>query len=342
MSNSPKPAGVGVIMCTLTILATRLGGGIVGVPNSAKVVGYVTLEIIQVVYALMGMYSMWMLLRCREITGKPSYSSLAMHLLGNWSLYFVNTIIAIAQCGFPIIFFIVFGDVAATLINKMSPNVPAFWTSAFFTHFILAVAMLYLIVKKEIHQLRHAGLFVLGLISLFILLLFIHYLISDPDPEKKEDVVDSTLNVKFFAAIPTIITSYSLQPSLFTAFGSLRNKTTKNGLIAGWTAIGICFIVYLITPLLAFGLYGSGVKGNLLINISKEEGALPIILKCIFIIIAVVKIPIIFFIGKEAILIMFDEATRRSYTRPQQPKIVEQKVVAENKLATDVPLEDGK
>ena len=140
------------------------------------------------------------------------------------------------------------------------------------------------------------------MISWFIVLLFIHYLTSNPNPEPKKSLTDATLNLKFFASIPTMIVSFAFHPSLFTAFDSLREKSTLNGLKAGWGAVLIAYITYSITPLLGFGLYGANVHANLLVDISLEEGTIPVILQIIFLVIAVVHIPIIFFIGKEALL----------------------------------------
>jgi len=85
----------------------------------------------------------------------------------------------------------------------------------------------------------------------------------------------------------------------------------------------VAFLVYLVTPLLAFGLYGSNVESNLLINIGEEKDALAIILEIMFLFIAITHIPIIFFIGKEAVLIMFDEATRQSYSKHALHKVGE-------------------
>ncbi|CAI2364604.1 unnamed protein product [Moneuplotes crassus] len=310
-----KAAGIGIFMCTLTLLGTRLGGGIVGIPGANKTIGYVTFQCMMTVYAFMGMFSIWLLLRVREITGKASYPDLGIYLYGRWSIYYVNALIGLAQLGFPIIFFIVFGDVSKSLILQIDSGAGDFWTSRWFTHILLALTMLYLILQKEIQNLKYAGFALLGMITVFIVLLFLHYLISDPDPDPSEDLTDTTLNTKFFSRIPTMIASFSFQPSLFTAFASLKHKTTANGLKAGWIAIWVAYITYTITPLLGFGLFGAQVESNLLKNLSGDSRALPIILQILFLIIAIVHIPIIFFIGKEAVLIIFDEATRGSYSK---------------------------
>ena len=279
------------------------------------------------VYIFMGMFSIWLLLRVREITGKSSLPDLGTYLYGKWSIYFINFLIAFAQLGFPIIFFIVFDDVAKGLILEIDSNASSFWTSRVFTQVSLAIVMLYLILKKEIHQLKYAGFALLGMIGVFIVLLFLHFLISNPDPHPTEDLTDTKLDIKFFANIPTMTASYSFQPSLFTSFASLKHKTTGNGLKAGWSAIVVAYVTYSVIPLLGFGLYGANVQSNLLKNLSGDSGFLPIFLQILFLIIAIVHIPIIFFIGKEAALIIFDEATRGSYSK--QNAQVEKKVKIE-------------
>ena len=175
--------------------------------------------------------------------------------------------------------------------------------------------MVYLILKKEIHQLKYAGFALLILISIFIVLFFIHYLTSNPHPSPKADLAYTKVGVKFFAFIPTLATSYSIHPSFFTAFLALKYKTTKNGTKAVTLSIGALFIVYILTPLISFGLYGVSIKSNMLKNVAEDKGVIPVILLFLYLMIAVIHIPIIFFIGKEGVLIFFDEATRRSYSK---------------------------
>jgi len=250
------------------------------------------------------------------MTGLASLSDLGNYCYGRISIFFINTLIALAQLGFPIIFFIVFGDVSGSLIERAHGS-SSFWSTRWFTQSLLAIIMLYLILKKEIHQLKYAGLVVLTCIVVFLFLLFIHYLVSDPNPVAKIDLKETTLNIQFIAAFPTLISSYSINPAFFTAFASLKNKTNTNGILAGTLTLIIIFCVYVSSPLLAYALYGAAIKPNLLKNVSLEHDILPTILQFIFMIVAILHIPIIFFIGKEAVLIIFDEATRRSYSRPK-------------------------
>ena len=85
--------------------------------------------------------------------------------------------------------------------------------------------------------------------------------------------------------------------------------------------------------MLSFELYGEDVKSNLLLNVSEEHSVLPTILQFLFIAIAVVHIPLIFFAGKEAVLIIFDEITRKSYSQPLKVDSMKDNIsVTENKI----------
>lgn len=256
-----------------------------------------------------------MILSVRDITGRASLPAQGTYAYGNISIYLINALIALAQLGFPIIFLIVFGDVSGNLLERLGAGPNSFWTSRWFTQTLLGVLLFYLILKKEIQNLKYAGLVVLCLSFIFIGLLFIHFITSDPQPEETADLLDTKIDIKFFTGFPTLITSYAFQTTFFTAFASLKNKTHKNGQLADLFArIGV-FIIYVTSPLLAHGLYGENIEKNLLKSISKEDGAFPVILEIIFLFIPALSIPTIFFVGKEAVLIIFDEITRKTYSR---------------------------
>ena len=56
------------------------------------------------------------------------------------------------------------------------------------------------------------------------------------------------------------------------------------------------------------------MKSNLLLSIAADEGAIPVILLFIFLIVAVVQVPIIFFNGKEALMAIISEALYKTYS----------------------------
>mmetsp|Transcript_1230 Transcript_1230/g.1241 ORF Transcript_1230/g.1241 Transcript_1230/m.1241 type:complete len:106 (-) Transcript_1230:79-396(-) len=70
--------GVGVFVCTLTLLGTRMGGGIVGIPFATLQLGFVTAIIIQIVLFLAAISSIGLYLRVRTLTGRSSLSDIGL------------------------------------------------------------------------------------------------------------------------------------------------------------------------------------------------------------------------------------------------------------------------
>lgn len=155
-----NPHGVKPIFMTLTLMGTRMGGGVVGIPHATNQLGYVFALVLQILYLPIGIFSIWLLLQAKTITKRASLSDLGIYCYGNVSIYLMNILIALAQLGFPIIFFIVFGDVAGGLIERVNEG-SSFWSSRLFTHSLLGILLLYLILQKEIQRLKYAGLVIL-------------------------------------------------------------------------------------------------------------------------------------------------------------------------------------
>jgi hypothetical protein len=143
----------------------------------------------------------------------------------------------------------------------------------------------------------------------------VHFVSTNPADNPKADLAESNPTLKFWASIPTMFTSLTIHTSYYVAFNLLKEKTTKNGIMAGVISYVIMMTVYQASSLISIGLYGNQIKSNMLVGLISAEGVLPIILLIMFLFIAVMHIPIIFYIGKEAVLIIFDEITRKSYSK---------------------------
>lgn len=153
--------GVGIFFMMLMMMGTRIGGGLVGVPYATDRLGYVFAICFQLLYFPCAVLSCWMILSVRDITGRASLPAQGTYAYGNISIYLINSLIALAQLGFPIIFLIVFGDVAGNLLQRLGADENSFWVSRWFTQTLLGVLLFYLILKKEIHNLKYTGLVVL-------------------------------------------------------------------------------------------------------------------------------------------------------------------------------------
>jgi len=79
-------------------------------------------------------------------------------------------------------------------------------------------------------------------------------------------------------------------------------------------------LIYVVVGIVGVLAYGEDIKGDIMINISGQPDK-PVsnyILMTMFMIIAAMHIPIVFFIGKESILIIVDELMRKSSTKSHE------------------------
>jgi len=174
--------------------------------------------------------------------------------------------------------------------------------------------MLYLILKKKIDQLKYAGFLLLVLIILFLILLSIHFLSLLNVQSNTANYDEANFTIESVAIAPSIFSIYCLPTSFFTSFASLKSQSTKNGLRVTVLSLICCFLVFVVSSSLAFGIFGSNIKSNMLLNITQESGVIPVSLQLLFLVIAVIHIPIIFFNGKEAIMIMVAETFFKTYS----------------------------
>lgn len=79
--------------------------------------------------------------------------------------------------------------------------------------------------------------------------------------------------------------------------------------------------VYVAASVVALLKFGTDLKGNVLENVSDLDGALPIVVDIVFLLIAMMHVPIVLFVGKESVLIIIDEFMRKSYSNAPRAAI---------------------
>ncbi|CAI2366278.1 unnamed protein product [Moneuplotes crassus] len=331
-SEQEKKGGMGVLFCVLTLISIRVSGGVIGISYAAEHIGFTLMFILQALYLPLGVLSCWMLLRAKDITGRASFSDLGIYSYGKAGIYIFNFLIALGNLGFVIIFLIVFGDISSNLLQRLGVDENSFWTTRLCTQGSLSIILLYLMLQKEIHNLRYVGLVQLCICLIFLVSFLIHSIKRDKPPTFDFDIAKTDIDVRFFAVLPTLFTSHGFQAAYFTAFSSLKNKTNRNGMLADFFGRLSILVIFNVTIFIAAALYGDEIKKNLLKSISTEDGILPALLETTFLFVPALAIPVIFFLGKEGALIIFDELTRKSYSK--------QNLVKQNKESSNSEMQD--
>ena len=77
-------------------------------------------------------------------------------------------------------------------------------------------------------------------------------------------------------------------------------------------ALGFAFTIYVLFSFCALYCYGDRLSASIFDNISKENDFASFFIRALFLLIFLCNIPYIFLAGKEALLLMIDEAMNRT------------------------------
>ena len=259
------------------IANTIMGAGILSIPIIMRYLGLFLGIIFIISLALCTLFSVFILIRCHEITGKNGFSMLGKITMGKFGSILIKVIIIINNLGFCIAYFRIFGEVFQTIIQGfISPE--SFWANNWhnFIYIIFcSFIMFYFIFIKDISALKKVSymgviavlLFSLGLILLFFHKLFHHYL-------------DSNISWKFlkpncsfseaFHAIPSVFLAFLFQFNVFPIYLSLKEKNLDSMMKATKIGVGYSLSIFLIVGIIGFLLYGLNMNETLLECLSQD------------------------------------------------------------------------
>lgn len=333
---------VGVFGAMLTIVGTIIGGGIVGIPFATLQTGIWLVLAVHALNFVWGLYSVHLLLEAKNISGLASFSELGFYCFGRASIFIINGLIVLAQCGMPIVYFMIIGDIGHGLLDKIVGLRGTWWENKQFPILVVGVLLFYFAIKKEIQELKSAGFVLLSGVVLFIIAMIILLCVEGTSDFDLADISKPKFNIDMLANIPTIFLSYGFQSAFFPAYQSLQNKTDANGMKSTVASFSFCVVVYIAASLVALLKFGTELKGNVLVNVSELDGPLSIIIDIVFLLIAMMHIPIVLFVGKEAFLIIIDEAMRGTYSNAVRPTVDDAYNLKDSFAVRDAAAAEGK
>lgn len=226
---------------------------------------------------------------------------------GRISVFIVSGTIAFLCIGMPISYMIIFADAAVPLTSQIADSEihPEF---RILVILILGVLIAYYCIKREIYELRiisYASVTCSVLFTIVLTIIFIsnydtldHSLFDHLYPESMTG---------FFQTAPTVFLAYCYQQIFMTIYKSLKEQTDSNGRKVALSSFIVCSVLYIIVTMLCFWIWGSSLKSDVLRNIGNSEFSLRYVCSVLFLVIAALHTPVIFFVGKEQALTFYCE-----------------------------------
>ena len=259
------------------IANTIMGAGILSIPIIMRYLGLFLGIIIIILLALCTLFSVFILIRCHEITGKNGFSMLGKITMGKFGSILIKINIIINNLGFCIAYFRIFGEVFQTIIQGfISPD--SFWANNWhnFIYIIFcSFIMFYFIFIKNISALKkvaYMGVSAVLIFSFGLTLLFFHKGINH--------YLDSNISWKFlkpncsfseaFHSIPSVFLAFLFQFNVFPIYLSLKERNLDSMMKATKIGVGYSLFIFLIVGIIGFLLYGLKMNETLLDCLSQD------------------------------------------------------------------------
>jgi len=259
------------------IANTIMGAGILSIPIIMRYIGFLLGIIFIIFLAFCTLYSVFILIRCHEITGKNGFSMLGKITMGKFGSILIKVIIIINNLGFCIAYFRIFGEVLQTIIQGwVSPD--SFWANNWhnFIYILLCsfIMFSFIFIKNlsALKKVAFTGVSAVLLFSLGLTLLFLHKAINH--------YLDSNISWKFlkpncsfseaFKMIPSVFLAFLFQFNVFPIYSSLKEKNLDSMMKASKIGVGYSLFIFLVVGIVGFLLYGLNMNETLLNSLSED------------------------------------------------------------------------
>lgn len=214
--------------------------------------------------------------------------------------------------GMPMVYFILTGTIASELLGKID-GIPHILTQRWIYVVITGVLLLFFALKKDITDLKPIAFFLFIGVLLFVVLLAVHMIFeqkktwnNDTHPHKEYFIPfnEDKNKLRLIYMVMTILVSVSFQTVFFPVLNNLKDNSKTHMMKTSVSALSTAAIIYTGVTLISIYAFGHGVQSDILKNVVQNNGWETIVLGVLFAIVGSLHIPLIFFVAKEAMLII--------------------------------------
>ena len=261
----------------IQIANTIMGAGILSIPIVMSYLGFIIGIIIVLFLALSTIYSVNILIRCHQITGKNGYSMFGKITMGKFGSILIKIIIVINNLGICVCYFRIFGEVVQIIVQTfVSPD--SYWVTNWHNYIYILIGSVILfafVFVKNISSLKKVSY--LGVIAVLIFtialtcLLFYKSASNELDSEISWDFfLPNCTFTEAFHGTPTVFLAFLFQFNVFPIYYSMRHRNMEKMMRATKIGVGYSLIIFLIVGIIGFLLYGFNIDDTILDNLSDD------------------------------------------------------------------------
>lgn len=273
------PAG-GMLSSGLTLAATSVGAGIVGMPSAFSSVGIIMGTLYLILISAETAFSMALLAGVCERTGLRTFEELARNLVHRNGHIYVALIRILHTLGGTVAYVVIIRDLVKPILDAIG-SVPSFYTSYVGLRIIQALLfclfMMPLVIPRYISSMRYVSAVGIS----FILYLSVVIIVHSCQNGLQEDSRPQTSLVKTgngaLEGLGVFIFSFMCQINCLEIFFEMTNRSVKRFALCAWITMCLCGALYIVTGLFGYLDFGT-LSGSILLQYNPIEQ--PAILVC--------------------------------------------------------------
>ena len=288
-----------------------MGAELLSAPIIMSYLGLLVGIIFYIFMAIITLYSVYILMRCHEITGKSGYSMLAKVTLGKVGNIIVKIILIIQGFGLCGAYLRIFGECLQTLFQAFISKGSYLVEDSQVYLFILfggLIMIIFVAVKKisNMKRLTYLGIIIALVICIAIsILLFYKGVGNYLDSDISWDLLFPDCSFSdAFQSSSTIFAAFLIQANVFPVYYSINNRSTNSMMRATKIGVTLSLVLFFIFGIIGLFLYGFDIDDTILENFYEDMGdyqdnnafivILLIFISIFFILLSLTSFPILF------------------------------------------------
>uniref|UniRef100_A0A7N0T9M5 Amino acid transporter transmembrane domain-containing protein n=1 Tax=Kalanchoe fedtschenkoi TaxID=63787 RepID=A0A7N0T9M5_KALFE len=276
--------GASIAGAVFNLSTTIVGAGIMALPATMKVLG-LGLGIGMIIFmAFLTEASIEMILRFSRAGKSVSYGGVMGNAFGKYGKILLQVCVMINNIGVLIVYMIIIGDVLSGTSSSgvHHAGVLEGWFGAHWWNgrtFVLLITTLGVFAPlaslKRIDSLRYTSALSVALAVVFLVIMmgiFFIKLVSGGImmPRLLPDLTDMASFWNLFTVVPVLVTAFICHYNVHSIDNELEDSTQIRRVVQ--TSLALCSVVYVMTSLFGFLLFGDGTLDDVLANFDTDLG----------------------------------------------------------------------
>ncbi|ORC89220.1 putative transmembrane amino acid transporter [Trypanosoma theileri] len=265
-----------MLASAFTLGSSTLGAGILGLPSAFNMTGYILSIMLLVIVTILTIFSLWLLARAAEVSGKRTYEDVIRTLMGRGP----DWLLAFFMCGFcvggGVGYIISIGNLLTPVFDD--PSVPEFLRTKtgnrLITSMIWLVFILPLCLPKQIDSLRHTSMLGVTFIFFFVICIVIDSCRYMNKNGFRSDLEMFGVGNGAIEGLSIIMFACLVQINAFEVYFEMSHPSPRRMVRDSAIAMSGCGMLYILAGFFGYMRFGKTVTDSILLMYQPRESIL--------------------------------------------------------------------